>query len=425
MKKNLLLALGLMLLGQGAASAQLYNNKINIDIDDSDSYNTYTSIYTTDETFQIIGGNNFGSNSASGDIKIVYGIYGKMLQLTSHAPANCNFKAVSLPLTGIKFTDASSSATVSATITAKDPNGVQLAHRNQSNTLKSANDLTLGFSSLTIDEFHFIDPAATYTVEFDIKTTNISEMALKVATNDAKYKDHTETYYKNGKAYTFSSLVTPPNVRRAIPMVAFEIEIEDLSPEKNGKELNPNEHQPNGRAIINLYDVNEKKYVKPISGNYASKPYTFPLENGGYFIDQEYDSSNLYEIGEYNRSSFAPCDPGHTYVAGVASNSAGYRFAVFTFDKGLIKYVDSSGIKNVQPEVVDVAKAYHNNMYITAHVQINTPGVTTGIDEVAAGVAGVKYYNMQGQVSNEPFAGMNVVVTTMTDGSTSTKKVVM
>ena len=58
-----------------------------------------------------------------------------------------------------------------------------------------------------------------------------------------------------------------------------------------------------------------------------------------------------------------------------------------------------------------------------ASVEFKTPG-TTGINEVADGkqVAGVRYYNLAGQEMTEA-NGLTIVVTTYTDGTTSTKKV--
>lgn len=50
----------------------------------------------------------------------------------------------------------------------------------------------------------------------------------------------------------------------------------------------------------------------------------------------------------------------------------------------------------------------------------------TGVNDVAAAkqICGVKYYNVAGAESNEPFSGMNIVVTRYTDGSTSSVKMV-
>jgi hypothetical protein len=50
----------------------------------------------------------------------------------------------------------------------------------------------------------------------------------------------------------------------------------------------------------------------------------------------------------------------------------------------------------------------------------------TGIEQVTADkqVAAVRYINVAGQQSETPFDGMNIVVTTYTDGTTSTVKVI-
>ncbi len=56
---------------------------------------------------------------------------------------------------------------------------------------------------------------------------------------------------------------------------------------------------------------------------------------------------------------------------------------------------------------------------------IEEPNIVTGVTHVTAAtqVAGVKYVDMAGRVSDRPFTGLNVVVTTMTDGSVHTVKV--
>ena len=50
----------------------------------------------------------------------------------------------------------------------------------------------------------------------------------------------------------------------------------------------------------------------------------------------------------------------------------------------------------------------------------------TGVEDVQANktVAGVKYVNLAGQMSDTAFSGVNIVVTTYTDGTTSTVKVI-
>ena len=78
--------------------------------------------------------------------------------------------------------------------------------------------------------------------------------------------------------------------------------------------------------------------------------------------------------------------------------------------------------------VVTVPAGSHT---LTVNFNANTKEITaslanSGVNDINAdkAVAGVKYYNLLGVESREPFAGMNVVVTTYTDGSKSAKKVV-
>jgi len=60
------------------------------------------------------------------------------------------------------------------------------------------------------------------------------------------------------------------------------------------------------------------------------------------------------------------------------------------------------------------------------HVVTFTATKTSGVEEVntVKDVANVRYIDMMGRVSNAQFAGMNIVVTTYTDGTTSTVKVI-
>lgn len=54
----------------------------------------------------------------------------------------------------------------------------------------------------------------------------------------------------------------------------------------------------------------------------------------------------------------------------------------------------------------------------------DVPPVPTAVDDVTAAkvVASVKYVNLAGQVSDSAFDGVNIVVTTYTDGTTRSEK---
>ena len=62
----------------------------------------------------------------------------------------------------------------------------------------------------------------------------------------------------------------------------------------------------------------------------------------------------------------------------------------------------------------------------TKAITPETNNIPTGINAVIAGaqVESVRYINVAGMESSKPFAGMNIVVTRYSDGTTTTTKVV-
>ena len=82
----------------------------------------------------------------------------------------------------------------------------------------------------------------------------------------------------------------------------------------------------------------------------------------------------------------------------------------------------------VNGDVTSVNELSNSNYYITkvSHTIVKDPTISTGVEDVDAEktVAGVTYYNLLGVSSDSPFEGVNVVVTTYTDGTKSSKKIV-
>lgn len=74
-------------------------------------------------------------------------------------------------------------------------------------------------------------------------------------------------------------------------------------------------------------------------------------------------------------------------------------------------------------DVNDPLDAIQNDL----DVVLTSKGTVTGVEDanVAKAVAGVKYYNLAGVESAEPFTGVNIVKTTYTDGSQSVAKKVI
>ena len=81
----------------------------------------------------------------------------------------------------------------------------------------------------------------------------------------------------------------------------------------------------------------------------------------------------------------------------------------------------------VNGDVTSVNELSNSNYYITkvSHTIVQDPKLSTGVEDVDAEktVAGVTYYNLLGVSSDCPFEGVNVVVTTYTDGTKSSKKI--
>ena len=81
----------------------------------------------------------------------------------------------------------------------------------------------------------------------------------------------------------------------------------------------------------------------------------------------------------------------------------------------------------VNGDVTSVNELSNSNYYITkvSHTIVQDPDISTGVEDVDAEktVAGVTYYNLLGVSSDSPFEGVNVVVTTYTDGTKSSKKI--
>ena len=81
----------------------------------------------------------------------------------------------------------------------------------------------------------------------------------------------------------------------------------------------------------------------------------------------------------------------------------------------------------VTNDIVSISQLSNPNNYITkvSHTIVRDEHFTTGVEDVNAEktVAGVVYYNLLGAASDSPFEGVNVVVTTYTDGTKSSKKI--
>jgi hypothetical protein len=108
----------------------------------------------------------------------------------------------------------------------------------------------------------------------------------------------------------------------------------------------------------------------------------------------------FYELQDADGNVIDPAEDGNYYS--------------LDHTKQYVLYIDNN-------EGVELA---FENMYQDINVEIKKGG--TAVEEIGAAksVARVDYYNLAGQQSAQPVNGVNIVVTTYTDGTTSTAKVV-
>ena len=143
-----------------------------------------------------------------------------------------------------------------------------------------------------------------------------------------------------------------------------------------------------GSYLCNLVKLTGVKVVKDGTNYYAS-------EDGGTTL--------LFQIRDnYGTGALSVFET-------TASNGARRKAEAVGGDEGF----DIEGIVEVYNSTIQLAPT-------------SATSIVTGVEDLAAekNVASVKYFNLLGVESAEPFQGVNVVVTTYTDGSKSARKVV-
>lgn len=136
-----------------------------------------------------------------------------------------------------------------------------------------------------------------------------------------------------------------------------------------------------------------------------------------------------YEVGSNKKNG------AHKSIVEGGSNGAWYRVDTDIAFNGICTQGEAFDgtveveVYLVNNDITSVDQLNNKNFYIAkvAHniVLNNDPNHATGVEDVNAEktVAGVVYYNLLGAASDRPFEGVNVVVTTYTDGTKSSKKI--
>lgn len=183
--------------------------------------------------------------------------------------------------------------------------------------------------------------------------------------------------------------------------------------------------------LPNYYVVNS--YNQAIYGNIATSPNCAGVFHWYKYVDGELRpvavGMRSYEVGSNPKQNGAR----RSVVAGGA-NGAWYKVDTdIAFEGICTKGEDFNGevtveIYLVTNDIVSISQLSNPNNYITkvSHTIVRDEHIATGVEDVDAEktVAGVTYYNLLGVSSDRPFEGVNVVVTTYTDGTKSSKKIV-
>ena len=182
--------------------------------------------------------------------------------------------------------------------------------------------------------------------------------------------------------------------------------------------------------LQNYYVVNGSNQA--IYGNIATNPNCAGVFRWYKYVDGELCpvavGMRSYEVGSNPKQNGAR----RSIVEGGA-NGAWYKVDTdIAFEGICAKGEDFNGLVTVEiylvtNDIVSISQLSDPNSYITkvSHSIVRDEHFTTGVEDVNAEktVAGVVYYNLLGAASDRPFEGVNVVVTTYTDGTKSSKKI--
>lgn len=148
---------------------------------------------------------------------------------------------------------------------------------------------------------------------------------------------------------------------------------------------------------------------------FFAKPQVMEFARINYAV---YKGNNTFEIPTSSTGIVNGANLAGSFTADLNGNGSSFTQGnTYNFD-GIIKTAAGA---SVAPRRLVGNGGY--TVMVTGGIE--EPNIVTGVTHVTAAtqVAGVKYVDMAGHVSDRPFTGLNLVVTTMTDGSVHTVKV--
>lgn len=152
-------------------------------------------------------------------------------------------------------------------------------------------------------------------------------------------------------------------------------------------------------------------FATPKANEYAKV--VWAVYNGGaFYLPSHTGSINVQEF----KAAFNVDYSLNSNVAPQLTDGAVYSF------EALVKEVATTNAKSAPAYDATVTPS---TKYVVYPLNLDADKVATGVNDVnsAKEVKGVSYFNMMGVESAQPFDGVNIMVTTYTDGTSSTAKV--
>lgn len=154
-------------------------------------------------------------------------------------------------------------------------------------------------------------------------------------------------------------------------------------------------------------------FATPKANEYANVVWAvYNVTDGAFYLPSHTGSINVQEF----KAAFNVDYSLNSNVAPQLTDGAVYSF------EALVKEVATTNAKSAPAYDATVTPS---TKYVVYPLNLDADKVATGVNDVnsAKEVKGVSYFNMMGVESAQPFDGVNIMVTTYTDGTSSAAKV--
>lgn len=172
-----------------------------------------------------------------------------------------------------------------------------------------------------------------------------------------------------------------------------------------------------GESSVKAKDGSNYYFATPKANEYAKVVWAvYNATDGAFYLPAHSGSVNTQEF----EGAFKVDYSMNSVKEPTLVNGEMYEF------EGVIKEVAASEAQSAPRKVEANTTTVPSSKFVVYPVNLDGNKVVTGVSEVtgAKAVKSVSYFNMMGEQSAEPFSGVNIVVTTYTDGTTHAQKAI-